>query len=184
MYIHTHISVNIHTHTHTHTLSHTHTHTPSHIHTYAHLHSFLSLFHQSRKTSGPESVVFWGGLFACPLLWIFCLFTAIIKLNLEWAVSEIGSLYCDIDNSLFFSLSLSLSLPPSLSLSLFLSLSLPLPPSPSLSLSLSLPQIIPIVGIFLTGANVVGYVKCRRDAGAKISAMAGQFIGKQIMNQV
>lgn len=36
----------------------------------------------------------------------------------------------------------------------------------------------------LTGANVVGYVKCRRDAGAKLSQMAGQFIGKQIMKEV
>ena len=40
------------------------------------------------------------------------------------------------------------------------------------------------MGIALNGANVVGYVKCRRDAGAKISAMAGQFIGKQILKQV
>ena len=45
-------------------------------------------------------------------------------------------------------------------------------------------QIIPIIGVALTGANLVGYVKCRRDAGAKISAMAGQFIGKQVLNQV
>lgn len=45
-------------------------------------------------------------------------------------------------------------------------------------------QIIPVIGIALNGANVVGYVKCRRDAGAKLSAMAGQFIGKQIIKQV
>ena len=40
------------------------------------------------------------------------------------------------------------------------------------------------MGIILQGANVVGYVKCRRDAGAKITQMAGQFIGKQILKQV
>ena len=40
------------------------------------------------------------------------------------------------------------------------------------------------MGIVLQGANVVGYVKCRRDAGAKITQMAGQFIGKQILKQV
>ena len=45
-------------------------------------------------------------------------------------------------------------------------------------------QIIPVVGIALNGANVVGYVKCRRDAGARLSQMAGQFIGKQIMKEV
>ena len=45
-------------------------------------------------------------------------------------------------------------------------------------------QIIPIIAITLNGANVVGYVKCRRDAGAKITAMAGQFIGRQILKQV
>ena len=45
-------------------------------------------------------------------------------------------------------------------------------------------QIIPLVGFALNGANVVGYVKCRRDAGAKISKMATQFIGKQILDQV
>lgn len=42
---------------------------------------------------------------------------------------------------------------------------------------------ITIVGIALNGANVVGYVKCRRDAGAKLTEMAGQFIGKQILKQ-
>ena len=45
-------------------------------------------------------------------------------------------------------------------------------------------QLIPVMGIALQGANVVGYVKCRRDAGAKITQMAGQFIGKQILKQV
>jgi len=39
------------------------------------------------------------------------------------------------------------------------------------------------VAIALNGANVVGYVKCRRDAGAKLTQMAGQFIGKQLLQQ-
>lgn len=45
-------------------------------------------------------------------------------------------------------------------------------------------QVIPITALALTGANVVGYVKCRKDAGAKLSAMAGQFIGHQLLKQV
>ena len=44
-------------------------------------------------------------------------------------------------------------------------------------------QLITLVGVALNGANVIGYVKCRRDAGAKLTQMAGQFIGKQILNQ-
>lgn len=44
-------------------------------------------------------------------------------------------------------------------------------------------QLITIVAITLNGANVVGYVKCRRDAGAKLTQMAGQFIGKQLLQQ-
>lgn len=40
------------------------------------------------------------------------------------------------------------------------------------------------MGVALNGANVVGYVKCRKDAGTKIRAMAGQFIGQQLMKQV
>ena len=43
--------------------------------------------------------------------------------------------------------------------------------------------VIPITALALTGANVVGYVKCRKDAGAKLSAMAGQFIGHQLLKQ-
>ena len=45
-------------------------------------------------------------------------------------------------------------------------------------------QIIPVAGIALNGSNLVGYVRCRRDARAKISAMASRFIGRQIINQV
>jgi hypothetical protein len=44
-------------------------------------------------------------------------------------------------------------------------------------------QLITIVGVTLNGANVVGYVKCRRDAGVKLTKMAGSFIGKQILQQ-
>ena len=44
-------------------------------------------------------------------------------------------------------------------------------------------QLITVVGITLNGANVVGYVKCRRDAGVKLTKMAGNFIGKQILQQ-
>ena len=144
---------------------------------------------QKSDTSAPESALFWGALFACPLLWIFCLFTAIIKLHWEWAVRELTIIMlslCRWFHHLLLSLSLSfsLSLPPSLPPS-----SLPLSPSllPPSSLPRSPPpsfQIIPVIGISLTGANVIGYVKCRRDAGAKLTQMAGQFIGQQIMKEV
>lgn len=39
------------------------------------------------------------------------------------------------------------------------------------------------MGITLNGANVVGYVKCRRDAGVKLTQMAGKFIGNQILQK-
>lgn len=45
-------------------------------------------------------------------------------------------------------------------------------------------QLIPLVGVALNGANVIGYVKCRKDAGTKFRKMAGQFIGQQLMKQV
>jgi len=41
-----------------------------------------------------------------------------------------------------------------------------------------------VVGVILNGANVVGYVKCRRDAGTKLTSMAGQLLGQQILKQV
>ena len=46
------------------------------------------------------------------------------------------------------------------------------------------PQLLASVGIILNGANVVGYVKCRRDAGSRLSSMATQFIGKKVLEQV
>ena len=46
------------------------------------------------------------------------------------------------------------------------------------------PQIITLAGITLNGSNLIGYIRCKRDARAKISAMAGRLIGRQIINQV
>ncbi|CAI8024667.1 Golgi apparatus membrane protein TVP23 homolog B [Geodia barretti] len=43
--------------------------------------------------------------------------------------------------------------------------------------------IIPLAGIALNGSNLVGYVRCKRDARARITAMAGKFIGRQIVSQ-
>ena len=43
---------------------------------------------------------------------------------------------------------------------------------------------IPVVGFFLNGANLLGYFKCRKDAGTQIRNMAGKFIGQQIIKQV
>lgn len=31
---------------------------------------------------------------------------------------------------------------------------------------------------------MVGYVKCRKDAGTKLTSMAGQLLGQQILKQV
>ena len=45
-------------------------------------------------------------------------------------------------------------------------------------------QLIPAVGIALNSANVIGYFKCRKDAGTKLRNMAGQFIGQQLLKQV
>ncbi|XP_065900034.1 Golgi apparatus membrane protein TVP23 homolog B-like isoform X2 [Dysidea avara] len=44
--------------------------------------------------------------------------------------------------------------------------------------------VVTVVGVVLNGANVVGYVKCRRDAGTKLTSMAGQLLGQQILKQV
>lgn len=43
--------------------------------------------------------------------------------------------------------------------------------------------LIPVIAIALNGANLIGYVKCRRDAGARLTQMAGKFIGQQILTQ-
>ena len=43
---------------------------------------------------------------------------------------------------------------------------------------------IPTAGIALNGSNLIGYIWCRRDASAKLSAVAGKFIGRQIVKQV
>lgn len=41
-----------------------------------------------------------------------------------------------------------------------------------------------MIGAVLNGANVVGYVKCRKDAGSKLTSMAGRLLGQQILKQV
>ncbi|KAK2571725.1 Golgi apparatus membrane protein TVP23-like protein B [Acropora cervicornis] len=39
------------------------------------------------------------------------------------------------------------------------------------------------VGLSLNGANLVGYVRCKKDAGKKITTFAGNFLGRQLLNQ-
>lgn len=39
------------------------------------------------------------------------------------------------------------------------------------------------VGLSLNGANLVGYVRCKKDAGKKITSFAGNFLGRQLLNQ-
>ena len=45
-------------------------------------------------------------------------------------------------------------------------------------------QILAIIGFVLNGANVYGYVMCRRDAGIRLSSMATTYIGKKVLEQV
>ncbi|XP_068672321.1 Golgi apparatus membrane protein TVP23 homolog B-like isoform X1 [Montipora foliosa] len=39
------------------------------------------------------------------------------------------------------------------------------------------------VGLSLNVANLVGYVRCKKDAGKKITTFAGNFLGRQLLNQ-
>lgn len=39
------------------------------------------------------------------------------------------------------------------------------------------------VGLSLNGANLVGYIRCKKDAGKKITTFAGNFLGRQLLNQ-
>ena len=45
-------------------------------------------------------------------------------------------------------------------------------------------QVVTVIGTVLNGANVIGYIKCRKDAGSKLTSMAGQLLGQQILKQV
>jgi len=45
-------------------------------------------------------------------------------------------------------------------------------------------QLVVAVGLSLNIANLVGYVRCKKDAGKKISTFAGNFLGRQLLNQV
>ena len=45
-------------------------------------------------------------------------------------------------------------------------------------------QVVTVIGTVLNGANVVGYIKCRKDTGSKLTSMAGQLLGQQILKQV
>jgi len=44
--------------------------------------------------------------------------------------------------------------------------------------------LIVLVAITLTSANLIGYVKCKKDAGKEMKSMAGTFLGRQIFSQV
>ncbi|XP_027057490.1 Golgi apparatus membrane protein TVP23 homolog B-like [Pocillopora damicornis] len=40
------------------------------------------------------------------------------------------------------------------------------------------------VGLSLNVANLIGYVRCKKDAGKNIKSFAGNFLGRQLLNQV
>ena len=44
--------------------------------------------------------------------------------------------------------------------------------------------LIVLVALTLTSANLVGYIKCKKDAGSKVRNMAGSFLGKQLFTQM
>lgn len=44
--------------------------------------------------------------------------------------------------------------------------------------------LIIFVAISLTSANLVGYVKCKKDSGKEMKSMAGNFLGRQIFSQM
>ncbi|EDO38024.1 predicted protein [Nematostella vectensis] len=43
--------------------------------------------------------------------------------------------------------------------------------------------LVVFVGLGLNFANMLGYVKCKKDAGKKLKSFAGNFLGRQILNQ-
>jgi len=45
-------------------------------------------------------------------------------------------------------------------------------------------QLVVSVGLSLNIANLIGYVRCKKDAGKKIKTFAGNFLGRQLLNQV
>ena len=47
-----------------------------------------------------------------------------------------------------------------------------------------LPQLVVAVGLSLNVANLIGYVRCKKDAGKNIKSFAGNFLGRQLLNQV
>ena len=40
------------------------------------------------------------------------------------------------------------------------------------------------MAIVLSSSNLVGYVKCKKDAGKDVKSMASNFLGRQILTQV
>ena len=49
---------------------------------------------------------------------------------------------------------------------------------------LILSQLVVAVGLTLNIANLIGYIRCKKDAGKKITTFAGNFLGRQLLNQV
>jgi len=44
--------------------------------------------------------------------------------------------------------------------------------------------LIVVVALSLQAANLIGYVKCKKDAGKEVRNMAGTFLGRQLFNQI
>jgi len=80
------------------------------------------------KISSFEKVLFWGGLFGSPILWVTFAIVSFFGLNPRWLL-------------------------------------------------------ITLIGAALGIANIVGYVKCARDARNKLKSMATSYIASTVINQ-
>lgn len=43
-------------------------------------------------------------------------------------------------------------------------------------------QLIVVVALALQGANLIGYFKCQKDAQARLTKVAGQYVGQTLLN--
>ena len=108
-----------------------------------------------------DSSFFWGALFTAPILWGILAFFAIVTFKVMWALLTRAPAAALSGTS-------PLRPPPP-----------PPPPCPSPSNHPNHPQPPPAVVAFMCSAiNVVGYVKCKKDARKKLSALGGSVMLK------
>ena len=103
-----------------------------------------------------DSSFFWGALFTAPILWGILAFFAIVTFKVMWAL---------LTRAPAAALSGTSPLRP--------------PPAPPPPTTPTTPNHPPAVVAFMCSAiNVVGYVKCKKDARKKLSALGGSVMLK------